>query len=237
MWIFFLPHNTVDVSRTGIGRGAESLNVDLVRVLDLRALPLDIGRRAATPAAEEQGPCSPSSGGDSSAVRVAAPFHSHHPEPARGLLIHHGYASPRRRPFLNLTSMPLAGSVVATRGRPDSLALREALHDRGPPLRRRPDLGRLHPGPGHPGLDFRRPAPPRPDLATRATHGRVHVAVVTDAGETLVDEGVMTYANGFVGFWLPRDLTGTVTVSAGTATSPFDFGADGPTCLTTLRLA
>lgn len=66
----------------------------------------------------------------------------------------------------------------------------------------------------------------------------VHVTVVTDAGESLVDEDVTTYANGFVGFWIPRDLTGTVTVTTETetATSPFDSGPDGPTCLTTLRL-
>lgn len=66
----------------------------------------------------------------------------------------------------------------------------------------------------------------------------VHVAVDGDDGERLVDEDVSTYANGFVGFWIPRDLTGIVTVSVGAeaATTPFDSGPEGPTCLTMLQL-
>lgn len=70
-------------------------------------------------------------------------------------------------------------------------------------------------------------------------HTPVQVTVTTDGGETLVEENTTTYANGFVGFWIPRDLTGTVTLTTEdeTATSPFDSGPDGPTCLTTLQLA
>lgn len=71
------------------------------------------------------------------------------------------------------------------------------------------------------------------------TDAPVHVEIVTDEGETLVDEDATTSANGFVGFWIPRDRAGTVIVTADseTATSPFDSGPQGPTCLTTLRLA
>jgi hypothetical protein len=67
----------------------------------------------------------------------------------------------------------------------------------------------------------------------------VHVTITADDGTVLVDEDVTTYANGFVGFWLPRDVTGTVAVTAGdlTGETPFDTTDEGPTCITTLQLA
>ena len=67
----------------------------------------------------------------------------------------------------------------------------------------------------------------------------ISVMVTTDSGATLVNENATTHANGFVGFWIPRDVTGTVTVTIDgqTATATFDSGPDGPTCLTTLQLA
>ncbi|MFB2571762.1 CueP family metal-binding protein [Micrococcus sp. IITD107] len=67
----------------------------------------------------------------------------------------------------------------------------------------------------------------------------VHVTVTTHAGQSLLDEDTTTATNGFTGFWIPRDHTGTVTVTAEgtTASTPFDSGPDGPTCLTTLHLA
>ena len=69
----------------------------------------------------------------------------------------------------------------------------------------------------------------------------VDVRIVDDAtGEVLVEEQVTTWDNGFVGFWLPRDVEGTVEVTADglTGTAPFSTADDdGATCLTTLRLA
>ena len=62
---------------------------------------------------------------------------------------------------------------------------------------------------------------------------------ITDAsGAVLVDEQVTSYENGFVGFWLPKDITGTVEVSSadGAARTAFGTSAGDPTCLTTLRL-
>jgi hypothetical protein len=66
----------------------------------------------------------------------------------------------------------------------------------------------------------------------------VEVTIIDSTGKALVDGEFTTYANGFVGFWLPRDITGTITVSADgrTATSPISTGPDAPTCLTTLQL-
>lgn len=66
----------------------------------------------------------------------------------------------------------------------------------------------------------------------------VHVTVVSEDGETLVDEDVTTYANGFVGFWLPRDVSGTVAVmkDGKTGEVPFSSDEEGATCLTTLQL-
>lgn len=67
----------------------------------------------------------------------------------------------------------------------------------------------------------------------------VQLTIVDDEGTVLVDEQTTTFANGFVGTWLPRDVSGTVTVTADgrTGSVPFSTGDDGATCLTTLQLA
>ena len=67
----------------------------------------------------------------------------------------------------------------------------------------------------------------------------VHVMIVDPAGTVLVDENATTYANGFVGFWLPKDITGEVTVTADgkTGTVPFATGPEDATCLTTLQVS
>lgn len=67
----------------------------------------------------------------------------------------------------------------------------------------------------------------------------VRVRTVDDeTGEVLVDEQTTTFDNGFVGFWLPRDIAGTIEVSHDglTGTAGFTTTDDGATCLTTLRL-
>lgn len=67
----------------------------------------------------------------------------------------------------------------------------------------------------------------------------VQITVVDDAtGETVLDEQATTYANGFVGLWLPRDMTGTLTVihDGKSVESPISTNADSATCLTTLKL-
>lgn len=67
----------------------------------------------------------------------------------------------------------------------------------------------------------------------------VTVKIVDDAGTVLVDEQATTYANGFVGFWLPKDIKGTVTVTADgrTGSVPFATGPEDATCLTTLQVS
>ena len=68
----------------------------------------------------------------------------------------------------------------------------------------------------------------------------VQVKVVDEAsGKVLVDETRTTFANGFVGIWLPRGITGTLRIASGgkAAETTISTGADAPTCLTTLRLA
>jgi hypothetical protein len=66
----------------------------------------------------------------------------------------------------------------------------------------------------------------------------VDVTITDSTGKTLAAGPVTTYANGFVGFWLPRDIAGTITVKydGRTATSPISTDKDAPTCLTTLKL-
>lgn len=63
--------------------------------------------------------------------------------------------------------------------------------------------------------------------------------ITDESGEVLVDEQVTTGANGFAGFWLPRDIAGTIEVQYDGRTGAVDFSTDAeaPTCLTTLHLS
>ena len=67
----------------------------------------------------------------------------------------------------------------------------------------------------------------------------VDILVRDDQGEVVLEETATTYANGFVGVWLPRDLTGTVvlTVDGRSVEAPLSTTADSATCLTGLQLA
>ena len=64
--------------------------------------------------------------------------------------------------------------------------------------------------------------------------------VITDSatGDTVVDESTTTFDNGFVGFWVPSDITGTIEVTADgrTGSTEFSTRSDGPTCVTDLKL-
>ena len=67
----------------------------------------------------------------------------------------------------------------------------------------------------------------------------IGVRIVDDAtGDLVVDEQVTTFDNGFVGFWLPRDVRGTIEVTLDGLTGQRSFSSsdDDATCLTTLRL-
>ncbi len=68
----------------------------------------------------------------------------------------------------------------------------------------------------------------------------IEVHIVDNAtGEVLVDDTMATYANGFLGVWLPRDLevTLTVTLDGQSGSSVFTTTeADDATCDTTIRL-
>lgn len=59
--------------------------------------------------------------------------------------------------------------------------------------------------------------------------------IVASDGEVLVDQTLMSMANGFIGVWLPKGLEATVTVTydGKTATAPISTHADSATCLTT----
>lgn len=67
----------------------------------------------------------------------------------------------------------------------------------------------------------------------------VQVTITDEAtGEVLVDETTTTFDNGFIGFWLPDDATGTIEVThqGRTGTTQFATTDDGATCATDLRL-
>lgn len=68
----------------------------------------------------------------------------------------------------------------------------------------------------------------------------VHVTITDEAsGEVLVDEQATTFDNGFIGFWLPDETTGTIEITHQdrTGTTEFSTNDDGATCVTDLRLA
>ena len=67
---------------------------------------------------------------------------------------------------------------------------------------------------------------------------RIGVRIADAAGAVLVDEQVTTFDNGFAGFWLPRDVQGTieVTYEGRVAVGGFSTNAEGATCVTTLKL-
>lgn len=67
----------------------------------------------------------------------------------------------------------------------------------------------------------------------------IQVQIVNAAdGTVLIDETTKTFDNGFVGYWLPRDITVTVRITADGKTSTADLatGGEDPTCVTTMQL-
>lgn len=64
---------------------------------------------------------------------------------------------------------------------------------------------------------------------------------ITDksTGDIVVDEPATTFDNGFVGFWVPSDIEGTIEVSYGgkTGSTTFSTTDEGATCITDLQLA
>lgn len=66
----------------------------------------------------------------------------------------------------------------------------------------------------------------------------IEVTITDDTGAVLVEETTTTFDNGFIGYWLPRDTSGTITITHGdfTGSSAFSTGADAVTCITDLHL-
>lgn len=67
----------------------------------------------------------------------------------------------------------------------------------------------------------------------------VDLRITDSAGNVLVDETVTTFDNGFVGVWLPRDVSGTIEIGFDGFRGSASFATtdDGATCITTLQLA
>ena len=60
-----------------------------------------------------------------------------------------------------------------------------------------------------------------------------------ETGETLIEETLRTFDNGFLGLWLPRGIETTLSVEVDglTATMPISTAtSEDPTCITTLQL-
>lgn len=68
---------------------------------------------------------------------------------------------------------------------------------------------------------------------------QIEVRVIDGAtGNVILEETTTTFDNGFAGFWLPRNLSGTieVTYDGKTGETPFSTANDAATCITTLQL-
>lgn len=67
----------------------------------------------------------------------------------------------------------------------------------------------------------------------------IHVTITDDEGNELVNEDTMTFDNGFIGYWLPADKKGTITIEQDGKTGevPLDTSDEGGTCVTTLQMA
>lgn len=67
----------------------------------------------------------------------------------------------------------------------------------------------------------------------------IHVTITDDSGEELVNEDTTTHDNGFIGYWLPADKHGTITVTKDGKSGevPLDTTDEGATCVTTLQMA
>ena len=67
---------------------------------------------------------------------------------------------------------------------------------------------------------------------------QIEVRFIDDAtGNVILEETTTTFDNGFAGFWLPRNLSGTieVTYDGKTGETPFSTANDAATCITTLQ--
>lgn len=67
----------------------------------------------------------------------------------------------------------------------------------------------------------------------------VSLKVTDSSGKVIAEEEAKTYINGFVGLWLPRDVTGQIEIDADgkKATAPLSTAADSPTCVTTIKVS
>ncbi|OFR66880.1 CueP family metal-binding protein [Corynebacterium sp. HMSC078H07] len=67
----------------------------------------------------------------------------------------------------------------------------------------------------------------------------IHVTITDDDGNELVNEDTTTSDNGFIGYWLPADKKGTITIKQDGKTGevPLDTSEEGATCITTLQMA
>ncbi|TKI04506.1 hypothetical protein FCN80_17830 [Martelella alba] len=65
-----------------------------------------------------------------------------------------------------------------------------------------------------------------------------NVNITDQTGKVILNRTMTSYRNGFVGVWLPRNITGTlkVTYNGMTASTPIATTSDSQTCVTGLQL-
>ena len=70
------------------------------------------------------------------------------------------------------------------------------------------------------------------------TNSPFKVTIKDQSVKVILDQTLTSYQNGFIGVWLPRNITGTINVTYNglSASTPFATASDSRTCLTNLKL-
>lgn len=67
----------------------------------------------------------------------------------------------------------------------------------------------------------------------------MYITIVNeDTGEEIISSNVVTYNNGFIGFWLPRNINASINIEYDNKAGQFNFSTtnDSPTCITVIEL-
>ncbi len=68
----------------------------------------------------------------------------------------------------------------------------------------------------------------------------IHITITNlDTGEALVDEDTTTFDNGFIGYWIPKDIKASITITAQNKSATTQIATaseEDATCVTTMQL-
>ncbi|MDF2700696.1 MAG: hypothetical protein K0Q49_2259 [Haloplasmataceae bacterium] len=67
----------------------------------------------------------------------------------------------------------------------------------------------------------------------------MNILIKDSRGKVIIDDDYTSYSNGFIGVWLPKNISGTITVTYNglSATTDISTNSNSNTCLTTMKLS